>query len=104
MTSRQPVFPVPGETHASSVMPVVRFSSVLLATVTRELVPLKTSACPNLPFGVHVALLMVPALPRPDASLATVPVPSSNEYALTRFGLVDIVVALATLEYGPRLP
>ena len=54
--------------------------------VTRAFVPLKFKALPYLPEVVHVAPLMVPLFPLPDASFTTVPVPSLNPYAATRPG------------------
>src|SRR3954467_6831146 len=93
-----------GLTQASMVMPVVSCSVAEFGIVTIESMPLNTSAWPYLPTAVHVALLIVPVFACPDRSLTRVPVPSSKEYAPPRLGLVDAVVAVATLEYGPRLP
>ena len=52
--------------------------------MTRALVPLNCNALPNLPAVDQVALLIVPLLPFPDASVTVVPGPSSNAYAATR--------------------
>ena len=87
-----------GLTQASSVMPVVNLSDGASGIVTMALLPLNTSAFPNLPVAVHVAFAIVPVLPLPEMSLTVVPEPSSNEYAATRLGLVDKVVAVATFE------
>src|SRR6516162_9338278 len=57
--------------------------------VTKALVPLKVNAFPYLPEVVHVAPLIVPLFPLPDASFTTVPLPSSNPYAATRAGAGD---------------
>src|SRR6476659_361981 len=83
MTSRQAFVTLVGFTHASSVIAVARRRTGESLTVTRELMPLNTSALPNLPDVVHAALAMVPVPPLPDASATVVPVPSSNEYAAT---------------------
>ena len=72
--------------QASSVMPAVRLSRLLEATVTQLLVPLKLSALPNLPCGVQVAPAIVPVCPLPDASVTLAPLPWSNPYAATRPG------------------
>ena len=61
-----------GRTQASSVTADERLSELELGTCTRELVPLKLSAPPNLPV-VHEPEMTVPMLPLPDASAATVP-------------------------------
>ena len=82
--SRTPLAAV-GNTHASSVMPVVRSSALASATVTIALVPLNDSAGPYFPVAVHVAPLTVPAR-LPTALCTTVPVPSLNPYAATRPG------------------
>src|SRR5206468_13033752 len=55
--------------------------------VTKALVPLNVKAFPYLPEVVHVAPLIVPLFPLPDASFTTVPLPSSNPYAATRLGI-----------------
>src|SRR4051794_28821134 len=96
MTSCHPVFAMLGDTHASSVIPVVNANDAECGTLTIALVPLKSSALPNLPDAAHVALLMVPVLEWPDRSLTVVPDPSSKEYAAVRLGLVEAVVAVAT--------
>src|SRR5689334_13374007 len=64
-------------------MPVVSCSDGAFGTVTFALVPLNTSALPNLPV-VQVVPLEVPLLFCPEASRIAVPVPSSNPYAATR--------------------
>src|ERR1700744_2984454 len=97
MTSRQLAFTVDGLTHASSVIPLESCSEAELGIVTTELVPLNDSASPNLPAVDHVALLMVPLFPLPEASVTVVPEPSLNPYAATR----PEVAASATRECGP---
>ena len=77
---------VDGSTHASSVIPVVRCSDAASGIVTSALVPLNFSAPPYLPVVAHVALVSVPVLPFPDASVTVVPDPSSNPYAATNPG------------------
>jgi hypothetical protein len=52
--------------------------------VTIALVPLNSSASPNLPAVDQVAFVIVPLLAFPDASVTVVPDPSSNPYAATR--------------------
>jgi hypothetical protein len=101
--SRQALVTAVGLTHASSVMPLVRRSDVASATVTLAFVPLKLSAFPYLPWVVQVALLMVPEFPLPERSVVFEPEPSLNEYAATRLLAEACVVAVAVLEYGPRL-
>ena len=71
--------------------------------VTSALVPLKTRASPYLPAVVQVAFAIVPLLPLPEESWTVVPVPSLNEYAATRPGIVADVAVVATLEKGLRL-
>jgi hypothetical protein len=73
-----------GYTQASRVIPLVNCSDAALLIVTKALFPLKLKASPYLPDVVHVAPLMVPLFPLPDASLTTVPLPSLNAYAATR--------------------
>jgi hypothetical protein len=80
---------VVGYTHASNVIPLVNSSDAALLMVTKALVPLKVNAFPYLPEVVHVAALIVPSFPLPDASFTTVPLPSSNPYAATRSGAGD---------------
>src|SRR6266436_9445309 len=105
MTSRHALVTVDGFTHASNVIPFVRRSEGASLTVTRPLVPLKTKALPNLPWVVQVTPLpSVPVLLFPEESATVVPAPSANPYAATSPATVFGVVALATLEYGPRLP
>src|SRR3989442_9703371 len=83
MRSRHPDTTAVGYTHASSVMPVVRWSEAESLMVTIELVPLNTRALLYLPAAVHVPLVIVPVFPLPDESATVVPVPSLNEYAAT---------------------
>src|SRR5690349_9683101 len=105
MTSRQLLVTTDGLTQASSVMAVVRCSDAASGMSTRALLPLKDRALPNLPAVLQVAPpTSVPVLPLPDRSATVVPVPSLKPYAATRPGVVAGVVALATLEYGLRLP
>src|SRR5947208_10877721 len=86
MTSRHAMTTVVGYTQASKVIALVNCSDVALLMVTRAFVPLKFKALPYLPEVVHVAPLMVPLFPLPDASFTTVPLPSLNPYAATRPG------------------
>ena len=53
-------------------------SEAASGTVTRALVPLNTSALPNLPALVQVAPLIVPLLLLPEVSATVVPLPSLN--------------------------
>ena len=71
-----------GLTQASSVIPDVRSSEAESGMLTKRLVP-NDSDLPNFPVVLHVAPLIVPLLPFPEASPTTVPVPSLNEYAAT---------------------
>ncbi len=87
-----------GLTQASSVIAVVRCSDVASGIVTSALVPLKTSALPNLPALVHVAFVIVPVFPLPDRSADRRARAFVEEYAATRFGFVASVVAVATFE------
>src|SRR4051794_22852219 len=104
MAVRQPV-PEVGRTHASSVMPVVRWSAAASATVTQALVPLKDSAAPYFPVAVHVAFVSVPVLPWPDASFACTPAPSLKPWAAPRPGGADDVLFTVTPAVAvPRLP
>src|SRR6267142_4176586 len=98
--SRHPEGAAVGNTHASSVMPVIRWSEAASATVTRALDPLNVKVLPYLPFVVQVAAAIVPALPLPEASATVVPDPSLKEYAATSpvNGGVMNVIALATFE------
>src|SRR4051812_14654574 len=84
MTERQ--LPVAeGLSHADSVIPLVRSSDALSATVTMPLLPLNDAALPDLPAVLHVTPpLSVPVFDWPEMSAVVVPVPSSNEYAATR--------------------
>src|SRR6185295_194917 len=84
MTSRHWAFTVVGFTHASSVIALVSRSDAVLGILTSAFVPLKTSAPPSRPAGVQLAFLIFPSLLPLDASWATLPAPSSNEYAATR--------------------
>jgi hypothetical protein len=90
-----------GYTHASKVIADVTFNDADPAMLTRLLTPLKSNALPYLPEGVHVAPLIVPVFPLPDASATVVPVPSLKLYAATNpveGGALDVVV-VPTLEY-----
>src|SRR3954453_8687856 len=75
-------FTLVGLSHASSVMPLVRWSDALSGMTTVDEVPLNCSAPPNLPV-VQVPFCTVPLLPLPDVSVTVVPEASSNEYAAT---------------------
>ena len=63
---------VVGLTQASSVIPVVSCSEAAFGTVTTAFVPLNDSASPYLPVVTHVAPVIVPLLPLPDASVDVV--------------------------------
>ena len=73
-----------GFTQASSVARLVRSSEALSATVTRSLTPSNVSAEPKRPVVMRVAPLIVPVLPRPEASVTVVPFGSSKPQAPTR--------------------
>src|ERR1051325_9886927 len=104
MIARQPVGAEVGKTHASSVAAVVRRSDGASAIVTCELVPLNTSALPNLPV-VQVVLLATPVLFWLEASRIAVPAPSSNPNAATRPLVSGVsVVTVTMLDQGLRLP
>src|SRR5215470_1911080 len=104
MTSCHVLVTFVGFTHASRVIPVVRCKEAESLIVTRELVPLNTSAFPYFPPVVHVVFDNVPLLPLPEMSFTTVPVSSSKLYAATRPEIVARVVAVAVLEYGLKFP
>src|SRR5262245_50493472 len=87
MTSRQAPVTAVGLTQASRVMAVLRCRDAESLMFTRALLPLNDRASPYRP-AAHVALLIVPVLPLPEASATAVPVPSLNEYAATRAGAV----------------
>src|SRR5207249_35052 len=72
-----------GFTHASIVAPLVRSSGPLSGATTLLEKPLNASAVPYLP-AVQTVFEATPGSPRPDESAATLPVPSSNEYAAAR--------------------
>ena len=92
MMSRQPLGATEGRTQASNVIPVDRCSAAASAIVTREVVPLNTSALPYLPLVVHVAFVMAPLCPLPDTSASVAPVPSLNAYAATSPELAAVIV------------
>jgi len=66
--------------------------------VTSAFVPLNCSAPPYLPDVDHVAFVIVPLFPLPDALATVVPEPSSNAYAATSPLGPAGVVALAVFE------
>src|SRR5687768_13828288 len=77
ITLRQTPLPCAvGNTHADSVMPTVRSSALLSATVTQSFTPSNDRALPYLPCVVQVAPEMVPVRPLPVTSTAVVPVPA----------------------------
>lgn len=78
MSVRQPLGVTVGNTHASSVIVVVRSSELASLTVTQSFTPSNASAAPNRPLGVRVAPLTVPVLALPDESTTWVPFASSN--------------------------
>src|SRR5690349_18824846 len=82
MTFIQPLREL-GLTHASRVMPVLRWSEAESFTVIRAPV-LKVRAWPNLPEADQVALLIVPTLLLPEMSAVAMPAPSSKPYAATK--------------------
>src|SRR2546425_301892 len=89
---------------ATSALPCGRWRTGEWLLLTHEFVPLNPSALPTSPAVVHVAPLIVPVLLFPEESATVVPAPSANPYAATSPATVFGVVALATFEYGPRLP
>src|SRR3954469_8832341 len=92
MMSRQPLGATEGRTQASSVIPVDRCSAAASAIVTREVVPLNTSALPDFPPLVHAAFVMVPVCPLPDTSESVAPAPSLNAYAATKPDPAAVIV------------
>jgi hypothetical protein len=60
-------------------MPVVRRREGESGTVTRAVAPLKERAPPYLPAVDQVAVPIEPVFPLPEASVALVPAPASNE-------------------------
>ena len=74
-----------GRTQASSVIAFVRSSELASGTETRSLTPSNVIAPPNLAVAVvrTAPPAIVPVLPRPEASVAVVPVASSKPYAAT---------------------
>jgi hypothetical protein len=82
----------------------LRWSEALSGTVTRELLPLKVSAFPNLPVAAHAVFAAVPALPFPDASATAVPDPSSNPYAATSPGVADVPAGARTRRPRTAMP
>ena len=69
----------PGRTQASSVIPVVRSSEALSATLTQSFAPSKDSAAAELAAGRSTSRpASVPVLPLPDWSAVVVPLPSSK--------------------------
>src|SRR5947209_1137505 len=92
----QSVLAAAGRTQASTVIPVVRWRSVLSATVTQALVPLNARASPYFPAVDHVAFESVPVRPFPVASAVVTPEPSSNPYAATRPGTATLLTVTVT--------
>src|SRR4051812_1525024 len=84
MTVRHALPTAVGRTQPSSVMPVVRSRESASATVTQSLTPSKLSAPPNLPAVLRTGPLIVPVLPRPEASAVEVAPVSSKPQAPTR--------------------
>ena len=87
-----------GLTHASSVIPALSCNEAELGTFTRALVPLNTSAPPNLPALVQVAFEIVPVFPFPEESPTDGPDLSSNEYAATNPAVAARVLADVVFE------
>ncbi len=77
MTLRQPVLTV-GITQASSVIAVDRSSEAESGTVTQSLTPSRVAAVPKRPSAQPAPFASVPLLPRPEESVAVVPLPSSK--------------------------
>src|SRR4051812_44037244 len=73
-----------GRTQASIVTPVVASRESASGTVTQSFTPSKLSAPPNLPAVLRMGPSIVPALLRPDESVAVVPLASSKPHAPTR--------------------
>jgi hypothetical protein len=78
ITSRHALVTVVGNTHASNVIADVNRNDGASGTVTRALDPLKLNAFPNRPDVDHAADPTCPVFPRPEASPALGPDPSSN--------------------------
>src|SRR5437762_2605877 len=97
MMSRQPLATTDGFTQAESVIAVVSRSPGASVIVTVPL-PLNSSALPNLPAVVHVAFVIAPALPWPDAAAVAAAAPSSVAVAAAGLGVPAAVVAPATGE------
>ena len=99
-----------GETHASSVIAVVRSSEFASGTLTKSFVPSNVSAPPNRPCALRAAPEIVPSLLAVDASSAVVPLASSKPHAPTSpFGstagldtVTVIVVAVVRLPASSR--
>ena len=101
MTVRHAVPTAVGRTQPSSVMPVVRSSESASATVTQSLMPSKLSAPPNLPAALRTAPLIVPVLPRPEASAVVVALVSSKPHAPTRLeGAAGPTVSVTVTVFG----
>src|SRR5262245_9182867 len=96
MTSRQLLVTADGLTHASSVIALVRCSEAASGIVTNALVPLNDNPPPYIPV-VHVAPVMAPVFPLPDASATLIPVPSLNAYAATTPDVVWVPTAVTSL-------
>src|SRR5678816_1596967 len=103
MTSRHAALTVEGLTQASNVIAFVRCSDGASGLVTFADVPLNWSAIPYFAFVVRVALTIVPVRPLPERSVTVPPDVSSNAYAAISSGIVEPVVTVTGLEYGPRL-
>src|ERR1041384_7879225 len=95
MTSSQKPVAVDGLTHASTVNAVVTCNDGASGTVTSAVLPLNDSAPPYLPAAVHVAPVMLPVFPVPEASVALLPAPSSTAWpAPGRGPLVPVMFAV----------
>src|SRR6202008_4324538 len=104
-TVRQRAVPfAAGLTQASIVAPVVSRSELASGTVTQSLTPSNVSALPNLPAGGRTAPLSAPALPRPDASPAVVPLVSSKPHAPTRPVAGADTASVTATAFVPALP
>src|SRR5262245_40344968 len=87
-----------------SVIAEDRSRSLASATVDRALVPLKLSALPVLPDGVHAAPPTVRVCPCPVASADWVPDPSSKAYAATSAVGAEFDTVTATVADVVALP
>src|SRR3954451_15162282 len=100
MTVRHALPTAVGRTQPSSVMPVVRSRESASATVTQSLTPSKLRAPPNLPAVLRTGPLIVPVLPRPDASSAVVPDVSPKPRAPPRLFDGEPTLSVTPIVFG----